>query len=446
MEFGNARVAVFADWGFAMGNVPSWMIEVSNPSPYSRSDYVEVDMKALGVPAQYGSDNLKLFRVDEGGGQWDEIPYQIDCVLGRQVGGGQNRVLTFLSKDTPAGKDDHYRVKSACFVLEEGQPRDFSGSRQEEALWVGHYYEDRREGESADGFGRGWDPGRQAYGVKLGSDRLEMFFSLVASPREYTAIDYTGAITSLCLEDATNATGAGEMLAPYHNAPEKRWGQITDVAFFPLPWESRWFKKVSLLGKRYELVWSNSGTMRATVTVRSEPFDVEYCTEGIVEPPEIKLCCRLYRTISLNPAKPFVTEDVYVLTEEGKSVSFRPYYYANLCYPTGVPTELKRFEHIPDYLAIWKQFGEQYRGLGFASDTHIRAIDFSECEPRWRLQLGHLKRCIHYCMFFGFPASPGDPFHDVGHYAWYERVFKPLRAIPCGEFATTRQYAFGWCS
>lgn len=419
-----------------------WNIDVANPSPYVRSDYVEADLQAMGVPPNLGEDNLKLFRVAPGSGAREEVPYQIDKVLGTDDSTGLKRVLTFLSTDTPAG-DPHYQAKSIRFVLQRGTPRDFSGLPEKKMLWVGQYYEDRRNGEPQDGYGEQWDTKRRAYGVKLGNGRIELFFSLVPHLKQRTDIDYTGSVTSLWFKDPQDLVGAGEMLAPFHDVPAKRWGQITDVAFFPLPWELRWFSKISLLGRRYELVWSHSGPMRATFTVRSEPFDVEFHSEGLADPPLIKLTCRLYRVISAYAGKPFFAEDVFVLTSTGRSVSFRPYYYANLGYPGGVTTELKRFEHIPDYLAIWKHFCVQYRGLGFASDTHIRAIDFSEHEPRWRLQLGHLKRCIHYCMFHGLPTGERDLFHEIGHSAWYERVFKPLRVVPFQEFSMAKQYSFG---
>src|SRR5437764_14405863 len=47
--------------------------EISNPSSYERSDYVEVDLKSLGVPPELDLDKktLKLFRIykDHSGGE-----------------------------------------------------------------------------------------------------------------------------------------------------------------------------------------------------------------------------------------------------------------------------------------------------------------------------------------------------------------------------------------
>ena len=175
------------------------------------------------------------------------------------------------------------------------------------------------------------------------------------------------------------------------------------------------------------------------MTVRSEPFEVKFHGDGVVQPDPIPLTCRLYRVISLYPEKPFVNEDIFVLSEMGKPISFRPCYYAHACYPEGVESELKRFEHIPDYFVFWKHFAGHFRGLGFASDAHVRSLTVNGCEVRWRLQLAHVQRCVHYFMFYGYPTNPGDRFHEIGHSAWYERVYKPLRVIPFDEFSVVRQ-------
>jgi len=420
----------------------SWEIGVANPSPYERSDYVEVDLNKCGVDSSLGASDLKLFRVTPGGGPWQEVPYQIDHVLGNNVPGGTKRVLTFLATNVPGGPHDDYRAAAIKYVLEQGTPTNFLSNVQKDLLWVGQYYEQPQGDEPADGFNRIWAPGRNAYGVKLKNGRMEVYFSLVPHPKQWTAIDYAGAMTSLWFKDAEAATGAGEMLAPFQNAPEKRWGQIANIAFFPFPWQVTEMSKISLLGKRYELVWANAGTMRATVTVRSEPFVVVCRGNGVMQPEVVELRCRLYRVLSVYPEKPFVAEDVFVLTEQGMSLRFRACYYSHLSYPHGMNTELKRFEHIPDYFAFWKDFSEVHRGLGFASDMHIREVKHDASEIQWRLQLSHVKRCVHYAMFHGYADSSFDKFHDVGHFAWYERAYKPLRVVPFEDLATIRQYSF----
>lgn len=218
------------------------------------------------------------------------------------------------------------------------------------------------------------------------------------------------------------------MLSPFEEFPAKRWGQLNELVFFPLPWDLKLFHRKSLLGKEYDLVWSNSGIMRAVVTLKSAPMTIQYTGEPYFQPKELEVKCHLYRVIYVYPDKPFYTEELLVLDERGFSINFRPYYLSLVHNPHGVYSELKRFEHIPDYFVSWKSFAGQNRGYGFAADAHIRRIQLNGDEIRWRLPLTHHNKCIHYFMFQSFAQF--DPFHIIGHSGWYERVFKPLRVIP----------------
>src|SRR5438094_556381 len=98
---------------------PPWEIQVANPSPYPRDDYVEVDLDWLGVPRHLDQHSLSLFRLGPAGLKTGEdLPFQIDKPFG-----DANRVLVFFSKATPAGPDDSYRTPSARFSLEERNVR-----------------------------------------------------------------------------------------------------------------------------------------------------------------------------------------------------------------------------------------------------------------------------------------------------------------------------------
>ena len=124
--------------------------------------------------------------------------------------------------------------------------------------------------------------------------------------------------------------------------------------------------------------------------------------------------------------KPYYMEDLFVLMREPRaSISFRPYYSSGII-PAEIPIELKRFEHIPDYFILWKNFGPHYRGYGFASDAHVRGMEFQREKLFWRLPLTHHNRCAHYFYFIPELPSGFDPFHAIGHEGWYEKVFKPL--------------------
>ena len=61
-----------------------WTINVANPSPYERGDYVETDLESLGVDPGLDESSLRLLRLHQDG-QCAEIPFQIDRVLGQDM-------------------------------------------------------------------------------------------------------------------------------------------------------------------------------------------------------------------------------------------------------------------------------------------------------------------------------------------------------------------------
>jgi hypothetical protein len=393
--------------------------EVANPSSYPRSDYVDVDMQMLGVPKNLDQKSLRLFRINPDD-SLTEIPYQIDYILGRKAG---NRIMTFLSTHTPPGPDD-YSCPTAWFRLEEGEPFDFSLPYN--SLWIGYYHKSPKPDESEDGFNCVWDKARDLYGVKLYNTRLEIYFSLVSHPRVWSEIDYTGSATSIFLEGAPE-----DMLSPWEPFPSARWGQLTDLVLFPLDQDSSQSQKVSLFEKEYEIVWSSSGLLRAGFTLKSEPIVITYKgSPSSSEPEEKRITCNLYRVIHVYPDKPHYTEELFVRTEDGHSISFSPYYYSSVHSVPGVNRELKRFDHIPDYFAVWMHFATLYYGFSFAADEHIRNVQTYEDEIRWGLPPAQYIKSVHLFMFHSIHFGLFDPFHEIGHYGWYERILKPLEVIP----------------
>lgn len=72
------------------------VIKVANPSPYERSDYVEIDdLGALGTPPELDEKTLRLTRLRPGIQQ--EVPFQIDCPFGPKA----LRTLTFFAANIP---------------------------------------------------------------------------------------------------------------------------------------------------------------------------------------------------------------------------------------------------------------------------------------------------------------------------------------------------------
>lgn len=139
--------------------VEEWKIEVANPSPYERTDYVEVDLESLGVDASLGEESLTLIRQYSDNNP-EEIPYQIDYVFGRNRG---KRILTFLSSNTPSGPTDDYSHVSATFLLKKGGSKDFRTPMGERLLNADFYHDpiDPRKGDQPDGFNTSWDETRK---------------------------------------------------------------------------------------------------------------------------------------------------------------------------------------------------------------------------------------------------------------------------------------------
>jgi hypothetical protein len=196
-------------------------------------------------------------------------------------------------------------------------------------------------------------------------------------------------------------------------------------------WERTWFHPARLLENRYEyhLVWSKAGPVRATVVLRVGSITMPHDGKPVFK-SAAAIDCDFYRMLYVYPeddkrgdAKPYYMEELFVLIREHRrSVSFRPY-FGSAVVPGSAVTEVKRFEDIPDYLFLWKHWenlGPQYRGYGFASDAHVRGFEVRWESIFWRLPNTHHNRCIHYFLFVHELPLQFDPFHDIGHNAWYE--------------------------
>lgn len=427
--------------------MPFQTIVVANPSPYERSDFVEIDdLSALGVPPDLDEGNLRLMRLWENGSS-EEVDAQIDYPFGKKA---RYRSLTFFSRNTPPG-DEHYTRPTARFSLEQEKPRD----SRDLNLKIEHYSDPEVCEEK-------WDPARDIKGVKLSNgiappnprrddlSGIQPYFSLVSRRDPNCGYNYSGAATSILHHRQWKETWTGDILAPHDppsdHAAEKRWGQVTRLDLYPLPWERRFYQKVFLVGQegrsepRYTLAWSKAGPVRATVSLKSDPFPVRYESAPYFGSQNVELACHLYRIISLYPNKEYYTEQLIVRPEGGDlnprkriSLGFRAHYYSYLDYSDGVPMGLSRFEHIPDYFTVWRSFAWHHRGYAFASDSHVRELRATPSEIRWRLQLGHEHRCIHLFPFHVIGEEPPQPFNAIGT-GWYARLLKPLQALPLNRY------------
>jgi hypothetical protein len=421
--------------------------DIANPSDYTRSDYVDVDLDRLGVPAGLGEPNLRLSRLERGG-RW-EVPFQVDPLYGE---GGPERVLTFLAERTRPGSEE-YRRRSATYLLEEGPPG--AAPSPPDDLWVKYYHAGPRPGEPDDGCSDRWDRGRRVNGVKLTNGAVEVYVRAV--PRLHLAepVNLAGAVTSVDHRRSKAHTQADNILSPHHFAPgkgEARWGQVTKLVLYPLPWERRWYHTVHMLGpdRGYHLAYARRGPLRATAVLKSDPFSVRFNGEPYFRSEPVEIPCRLFRVFSVyhrvdgwnDPQAELYQEQLSVRAEDtGRTLAFRCYFSSFLPFDPGTPYELARLEHVPDFFTAWWHgcgYGQSW-GYGFAADSHCRQVTCHEGSVAWRLQLSHIHNCVHQFLYhqpFEDPRfDPGQRgLHEVGHHGWYERVFKPIEVVPLYKY------------
>jgi hypothetical protein len=88
---------------------------VSNPSPYERSDYIEVDLSHLGIPDDV--ESFKLFRLwGDSKQEKQEISYQIDKIYGSN---NRKRVLRGATSNGTKNRNKELSLGSAMYIQTE---------------------------------------------------------------------------------------------------------------------------------------------------------------------------------------------------------------------------------------------------------------------------------------------------------------------------------------
>jgi hypothetical protein len=235
------------------------------------------------------------------------------------------------------------------------------------------------------------------------------------------------------------------MLSPYTKCSEKYWSQVTKLKFHPAPWALEWCHTESILDKNYTLVYSHNGPMHGCVTLKSEPFTLK-CSGSPFFKPELKeVRCHLYRVFTLSKNVSNYKERIFVLSENGHPISFSPYFKSKLNFHPSVIRNFARSENIPDYFAVWRHFGSPFYGYGVASNCHIENLRLNEDQFEWRLKTDFQQKTINVFMYFD-NFSDFDKkinfYHSIGHYGWYEQIYKPLRSIPKKSWKIDKLYTY----
>ena len=409
-------------------------IDIANPSNKKRSGYAQVNLESLGIPEelilQAKKQLLETKTTNDFGlslkdAKGDQVPYQIDHVFGSDLSHKGVLVIQCDNVDGMENNDD-YKNKSISYVLTDNES---STVKKPDNLLIEWYYGPQKPCEPYS-----LEPltSKPLYGIKLCNGAIELFFSLKNKLDPDLDVCYTGSVTSI-----NHCQAPGDLTSPFKDIDDKppwaRWGQVTDIALFPTPWDVTWFTKIPLWDHEYELVYRKDGPVRSIASFRAGPFFMKYKGEPFFNEKINPVECYLYRILYAFPNQPFYFEQLVVLSKDGHSLSFRPYFLSVIPTLVKEQSSFNRFEHVPDYFAVWRSWASLDIGYGFTSDSHIRGITIQGNDTRWRLQNSHMKTCIHaFNSVNGKLQDTKERLKYIGD-EWYEHIFKPLRPTPLSQ-------------
>jgi len=417
-----------------------------NPSTYPRRGNVTVDWETIRGRVPIKPEEL-VIRDDAGRRlpcQLDPGPFDLDPANPKTLS------FTLAGELRSVGRDDYDPAYPAAHVtLDRLHPGD-----PEVPAMV------RTEASDV------WD-GDRVRGVKLRNGLLEVWILIVPAP--YLAAEnwFSGAATSVVVANQKGSREALDSYPHYHHANEKRVLQV-DRLWLPCPaWGPASRCEVSLFNRPYDVVSRSDGPVRATVTLKSSPFEYSYSSRSSNR--EEKLTCRLFRVLSLYAGAEHVMDELFVrgspdgnqLEDPANALTFAARYFSYMRVAGGL--RVSRFADVPDWFAITSRSLAPERILhcyGFATDAHTGPVEHPS--PRyplsgeagntlhWSLRPCKTARCLHLFTFYdaeGWPWPPEVPdisaamaaMEDLAvaaqresesraGRAWYEHVYKPLRA------------------
>jgi hypothetical protein len=277
--------------------------------------------------------------------------------------------------------------------------------------------------------------------VILSNDKIAVRLNLAPSTLSGHGSWYAGAVTSV----RTRQRNPEELINYYELGlygdaydaladTEVRVMQIDRVRIAHPPWSEPEWSDYNVFDKAYELVATSTGPVRALVTIKSAPFDLDFRDPGTHAPRRLR--CRLYRALSLYHDADYVIENLWVGAKEdesgaiGTELYFTARYFAYM--DMGLNPVVTRFPHIPDWLSIGCEW-DPFQGYTFATDVHTTALSaphpefFGGRKHRsfsWELGRAQRATCLH---MFKLGYRPPRLADEAGR-AWYEHVYKPLRA------------------
>ncbi len=403
-----------------------------NPSEYARTGHIaaqwgpiEARLKNAGI----ASEQMKIF---------DQSNRPVSFQLDRPALHDRSRdiLLLTLADEVPPGRDSHYS-RATGFVTIDSSGLNLSKEADAKVIAVG--------------------PKGHEDAVILANSRLQVRFNMTASAEGIEGNWYAGSATSVQLEGRV----IKEILDPASNFwghdPEKRCMQLDFVDVSYPAWSERPRQRFHLYDKPYKLVSVSTGPVRASVTVAAAPFNYRY--RDPYSGHERELCASLYRVLSLFAEADYVIEELFVtaLVEENEGLKepvdlwFAAQFFSSVCF---VRPHVSRIEGIPDWFAI-SNLLRPFVSYGFCTDMHVDSVlsphpDYPCTDGKlhavsWQVPRSESIKCLHLFSrfqpsidqyegeeFFRYESRKSREakfhFEDRAGRAWYEQIFKPLRA------------------
>ncbi|MGM3307795.1 hypothetical protein ACSQ6I_17795 [Anabaena sp. WFMT] len=383
------------------------LLAIFNPSNYWRNGYVTIPWQNIVKKFQIPPEELVLSDLRDL--SHTPIPAQIDRIDPEDP--NRDTLVLSLQKPIPPSSEDG--ILAAGFIrVDKGKPIPQQ---------IGEPYIEVVYGSE----------GRER-GVRLVNKRLIVWFNLIPAPEDNGRNWFSGSATSIQLDHQ-------EILDPFLAAkgewlgqdPEKRCLQVSEIQ---LPGEyhpKSPFYQISLFNHAYRLVAQSSGSVRASITIASEPFD--YMGLDPVTGKNRHLVCELYRVISLYAGADYLTEELFVKgkpkhPEDGNEVVNLPvgiHYFAHM--NLGKTQDIEQVFPVPDWFAFGST-GYPYAAYGLATNLHIESIihphQGNQSYFSWQLLPGEYAKCLHFFM----RGQPEGFDAKVGH-TWYELIYKPITAV-----------------
>lgn len=385
------------------------LLTVFNPSNYWRSGYVCIPWRTA---QQFQISPEELVLSDLRDLTHTPLKAQIDRI--DPDDSSRDTLVFYLEKPVPPVSKDNI-LASAFVRLDKGQPMPSS---------IGEPYLEVLRG--SDG---------QERGVRLVNNRLIIWLNLIPAPEDNQRNWFSGAATSVQLDHQ-------EILDPFLAAkgewlgqdPEKRCMQVSEIQLPGVNYPKAPYYQVSLFNHAYRLVSQNTGAVRASITIASEPFD--YMGTDPVTGHNRHLICELYRVISLYAGADYLLEELYVKGKpkgeedrmidgpETVNLHFGLHYFAHI--NLGQTQDIEQIFPIPDWFAVGST-ASPYAAYGLATNLHIESVSHPHEGKQscfaWQLLPGSAAKCLHIFMRGqpeGFDAHVGN--------TWYELIYEPLQA------------------